>query len=380
LGDTFVNRFQSIGTLLSAITTLLAVLLVSTFTISALGAYQREELARTVLSVVTGARNIMSAMIAVRGEVAVANLALEAPQAAAPAAVAELGRLHARSESALNFALREIARRPFSDARSRLTVLLPADHEYRAMLPSVVAAIRQPRTRRNGALLADWKRVTTLLSRQLAVQSAILGEHMPGADPSIDHMMKVNNNAWSMRLDAGRDRGFMQTAVIDNKVPAPALQQSLAETKGKIDARWADIETEAQHSSIPPVLKQVIAETRKVYFTDYRDLRDDVLRRLVGGEKLYMSGAGWIEASNPGLSSILAVSTTALDLTEAYAREQAIAARRSFFVHIALMLLSLGLACFTACYVLWRVIRPLRVITGTMTTIAGGALAAPDSL
>jgi hypothetical protein len=216
----------------------------------------------------------------------------------------------------------------------------------------VISAIRQPRARREATLFDEWKAATTLLSRQLAVQSAILGEHMPGADPSIDHMMKVNNNAWNMRLDAGRDRGFMQTAVIDNSIPGLALQQSLAETKGKIDARWADIETEAQHFSIPLILKRVIADTRKIYFTDYRGLRDDALRRLAGGEKLSMSGADWIEASNPGLSSILAVSTSALDLTEAHAREQTIAARRSFFVAIALMLLSLGLACFTACYVI----------------------------
>ena len=371
-----MNRVQSIGTLLSAITALLAVVLVSAFTVSALGAYQRAEQAGTVLSVVTGARNIMSPMIALRGEVTVANLMLEAPQAATPATVANLRRLHANTELALSFALREIARRPFSDARSRLPLLRRAEHDYRALFPRVIAAIRQPRAQRETVLFDEWKTATTLLSRQLAVQSAILGEHMPGADSSIDHMMKVNNNAWSMRLDAGRDRGFMQTAVIDNSVPGLALQQSLAETKGKIDARWADIETEAQHFSIPLVLKRVIADTRKIYFTGYRGLREEALRRLMGGESLSMSGADWIEASNPGLSSILAVSTTALDLTEAHAREQAIAARRSFFVAIALMLLSLGLACFTACYVMWRVIRPLRVITGTMTAIAGGELAA----
>jgi signal transduction histidine kinase len=200
---------------------------------------------------------------------------------------------------------------------------------------------------------------------------------MPGADPSIDHMMKVNNNAWSMRLDAGRDRGYVQTMVIDNTVPNLATHQSLSEAKGKIDARWADIENEAQHFSIPTPLKQAIANTRKVYFTDYRNLRADILKRLTAGEKLSMAGKDWVEASNAGLSSILAVSTTALDLTEARAKDQAIAARRSFFFAIALMLLSIGLASFTAIYVMLRVIRPLRGITATMTSIAAGDLAAP---
>ena len=71
--------------------------------------------------------------------------------------------------------------------------------------------------------------------------------------------MKIHNNAWSMLLDAGRDRGFMQTAVIDNRVPPLALQQSLAETKGKIDARWSDLEIEAKRVSTPAPLKAAIA-------------------------------------------------------------------------------------------------------------------------
>jgi len=375
-GGALVRKFQSIGTLLSAITGLLVVVLVSFFASTAIGAYQREEQARTLLSVVAGARNIMAPMIAVRSEVTVANLVLEAPEAATPATVADLRRLHAQTDSSLDLALREIAGRPFADAKSHLPLLLRAAHDYRTLFPRVVLAIQQPRSQR-GALLEDWKAATTLLSRQLAVQSVVLGEHMPGADPAIDHMMKINNGAWNMRLDAGRDRGYVQTAVIDNRAPELALHQFLGETKGKIDARWADIETEAQHFSIPPLLKQVIADTRRVYFIDYRGRRADVLERLQRGQKLTMSGADWVEISNPGLSSILVVSTTALNLTEARAKEQADAARRSFFLAIALMLLSIGLASFTAIYAILRVIRPLRGITKTMTSIAGGDLAAP---
>jgi signal transduction histidine kinase/CheY-like chemotaxis protein/HPt (histidine-containing phosphotransfer) domain-containing protein len=371
-----LKQVQSIGALLSAITALLAVVLVFTFSLTALSAYQREEQARTLLSVVTGARNIMSPMIAMRAEVGVANLMLEAPEATPAATVADLRRLHASTESTLDVALREIAQRPFSEAKFRLPLLHRADRAYRALFPRVLVAIQEPRTLRDGAVFVAWKEATTLLSRQLAVQSAILGEHLPGAGPAIDHMMKINNDAWSMRLDAGRDRGFMQTAVIDNKIPELALQQSLAETKGKIDARWADIETESQHVSVPPALKRVVADSRKVYFAGYRTLRDQILKRLTDGEKLHIPGREWIEASNPGLSCVLAISTAALNLTEAHAREQAAAARRAFFIAIALMLLSLALACFTAIYVMWRVVRPLKRITRTMTSVAAGDLTA----
>ena len=144
-----LKQFQSIGTLLSAITGLLVVVLVTSFALSAISAYQREEQSRTLVSVVSGARNIMSPMIAVRAEVTLANLVLEAPQAAAPGTVAELRRLHARTDATLNLALREIAERPFSDAKSRLALLLRARQEFHALFPRVTATIQRPRSSRS---------------------------------------------------------------------------------------------------------------------------------------------------------------------------------------------------------------------------------------
>ena len=173
----------------------------------------------------------MSAMVAVRSELALTNLALESPEAATPTTIKRLAYLHRHSEVALDRALREMAQRPVADARSALAVLRSADQRYRAMFVRVTEGARVPRERRAARLLDDWKAVTTLVSRQLAVQSALLGEDIAGADPFIDRMMKVDNTAWSMLLDAGRERGFMQTAVIDNRSPAVALQQSLAVSK-----------------------------------------------------------------------------------------------------------------------------------------------------
>jgi hypothetical protein len=101
-----VKRFQSIGTLLSVITGLLVVVLVSAFAISAISAYQREKQARTVLSAVDGVQTIMTAMVAIRSELALANLVLEAPEKTAPADMARLVSLHRQSEAGVDQVLR----------------------------------------------------------------------------------------------------------------------------------------------------------------------------------------------------------------------------------------------------------------------------------
>ena len=372
-----MNRFQSITTLLSAITGLLVVVLVSTFALSALSAYQREKQAHGVLSGVDAARNIMATKIEFRRELTIANLLLEAPQAATPAATASLAGAHVRADALLNSVMREVAARPTADAQVGLVNLRNSYSKYRALFVQVIAAVEMPRENRPVNLLADWKDLTTLLSRDLANESEILGQQIAGADPFVDQMMKINDHAWNMRSNAGGERGSMQTVVIENRVPDRALQQSLAETKGKIDARWADIEAEAQRSTMPQPLKAAIAKARKAYFTDYRALRDSILTRAVSGERLSIDGKTWIATSQPAIDSLLAIPATALDLTAAHAKEQAAAAGRSFFIAIALMLLSIGLASFTALLVMWRVIGPLKGITRTLTSIVAGDLAAP---
>ena len=150
-----MKRFQSIGALLSVITGLLVVVLVSAFAISALSAYQREKQARTVLSAVDGVRTIMSAMVAIRSELALANLVLEAPEKTSPADMARLAGLHRHSEAAVDQVLREVEQRPIVDARFALAILRPADRRYRTMFARVTAATRLPRAQRDPGLLND---------------------------------------------------------------------------------------------------------------------------------------------------------------------------------------------------------------------------------
>jgi len=203
LGES-LRRFQSIAMLLSAIIGLLVVVLVSTFAYLALGAYHREERARLVLAEVDDARTLMTAKVEMRGELAIANLVLEAPEAVDSKAIAQLIRQHANADTMLNLVMGEAARRGLKDSESNLPVLRQAVRDYRTLFRhQVLAAIRLPREQRDPKLFDEWKRVTTVISRRLATLSGILGQDIAGTDPFIDEMMKVGDIAWTMRMDAG---------------------------------------------------------------------------------------------------------------------------------------------------------------------------------
>jgi signal transduction histidine kinase len=234
--------------------------------------------------------------------------------------------------------------------------------------------VQLPRERRPEKPLADWRLAADNLTAAVDKQSNTLSRGAVEADTFISNMMRISDIVWLARLDAGSDRGSIGSVILD----AHALQIShirqFAESAGRIDARWAAIEDYADRPPAPPQLEAAIRQAKNTYFVHFRGLRKKIIDDLAGGKPVAISGYEWLRLSNPGLDSIMAISKIALDLTEAHAAKQAADAVRNFYVAIALMVLSIGLACFTTIYVMWRVIRPLKRITQTMKTVADGNL------
>jgi signal transduction histidine kinase len=90
-----------------------------------------------------------------------------------------------------------------------------------------------------------------------------------------------------------------------------------------------------------------------------------------------MTGEQWVEYSNPGLATILDISTTALELCGARAVELARDAHDAFQCAVALMLVSLMLAAVSVWAIARRVVRPLVVITRSLHDGEHSTLAIP---
>ena len=372
-----MKRYQSIGVLLSAITTLLVVLLVSVFTIAAYSAFHRQRETAHILSAVNISRDIVSAREALRVELGVMDTALAEPEAMSAQAANRIVALHGRSERVLA----EVVDGLWAHAGHRTTPgiagIRKSRADYNRLLPGIITAIRQPREQRDRDLTHDPRDAVYDLVAAMDVEANALSGDIARTDPFISEMMRISDIAWHVRADAGTDRRTVAYAMAQGH--PPSLKQSLtfAETKGRIDAPWASIREAARRAGLPPRLKAAIRKADEVYFTRYRALRRDIISRLERGGTVRIPGQRWLALSNPGLDSIMAVSKTALDLTEAHAGEQAARANRNFYVAIIMMFLSIGLASFTTLYVMWRIIGPLRRITRAVTTLADGDLRHP---
>jgi signal transduction histidine kinase len=372
-----VKRFRSIAMLLSLITGLLVVMLASFFAYSALRAFQRAERTRTVLADINDIRQILGTEAQMRLELGLANWLLDAPGAADPATVARLEGMHRVSRRMLDAAIAEAARNGLSDSRTTAAMLRVSDKAYQALYPRAVQMMGQPRDARDPRVFAAWKEITTELTRRLSTEALLLEQEATGTHPFIDETLRISDAAWELRMEAGRERGYVQTAIIDNRVPSLAALEYLAELKGMVVAHWNTIQALTARSTMPAPIKRAVARTQDIYFTRQMAVRDGLLSRLSAGRKVRMTGDQWVELSDQGLSTILGISTAALELCGERATALVSDASHAFVNAIILMLLSLALALGAVAVIDRRVIRPLKAITLRLHEQDGGDPSAP---
>ena len=369
-----MNRLQSISTLLSGITAILVVVLVSVFAVSAHNAFQHQREANRILGVVHTARDILYSKEVVRVDLGIIYAALQAPEAASPAMVRHIRELHAKSESALSLVLEKLKARQSVDTQRGFAQVTKDYGHYREVIQRVVAAVQLPIKERPSGLLADATQTTVKLLDGIDNQSDLLTGRIEGTDHFIDNMMKINQVAWSVRSAAGLDRRLMGTAITNARQLSADERQLLSEKEGIIGALWDTIDNADSAAFQPPQLRAKIKDAKSKYFLHLRVVRKDIIDKLNAQRSVPISGQDWVTISTPALNSIAAISNTALELTQSHVEAQVAVADQNFYIAIALMLLSIGLASFTTMYVMWRIIRPLHKITETMCAVAQGDL------
>ena len=368
------KKIHSIGLVLSVTTGLLVVMLVSTFAISAKGAYDRQRTALHTLSVVSISRDIFLADDNLRTEQGAVVTALRAPQTADPATRAHITALHRNSLVALNDLTQHLQATSLSDQGANLRAILSDIPAYNAMFAAASAAMRLPIGQRPQAANPDWVAAVGKLVAAADFQSTILTRQIAGIDPYVDEMTKIGRVAVIIRGPAGMDRRKLANIIDSGKPLSGEDRQQLSELTGKIDQSWSVIEDDAKLPAFPAVLGDAVRNTNKVYFVEQRVRRAQLIETLGAGRRPAISGQEWLRLSDKGLDSITAISKTVFDLILTHVAEQASTANHNFYIAISSILLSLALAGFSAWFMIWRVIKPLRQITQTMQTVVGGNL------
>ena len=370
-----MKRLHSISTLLTAITGLLAIVLVTAFAFVAHSAFERRQEAERILSIIRIERGILLVKEKLRDEISAVSLASSGAQNISPA---RLTRLHAATRAALDAVLNDLAAgtliapsaaAPLTDARAR------ADTIFR----EISATLHQPPGSRKAVPYAGWRDTINDLALAANDTAEILNHSITviSPDPFVTTLMQINTYAWNARVKAGNDRRLLADAIARGRL-APDERRHTREMTGQIDALWGRVEVQSRLFASPAPLVAAMQKARRDYFQRFRVTRAALVEKMALGQDAGISEQAWLDLSNPGLKSLADVSTLSLDLTESHVTQRQVAtADRNLAIAVTLMLLSILFAFGATLYVMWRVIWPLKRITHTMDAVVQGDLIQP---
>jgi signal transduction histidine kinase len=368
-----VNRFFSVGAILSAITGLFVVILALLSANTAFEAFRREREATDTLVVVHIERTILSSKQAIRVELGGLGIAFDAPESASRATLGRISAAHADLNQSLAATIDALRTYPTKTGQAGLSEIVDRTARYNDQYRRAVLTLNGPGNQRDQILIVNWRVALTKLMDALNNEANTLSLDMPRTDNFINEMAEVNRLSWNVRVAAGGERRVLATATAKGRLSLQA-QLKLSEMAGEINSLWTAIEGDAGFPRAPLPLKAAVQRANQVYFTQFRALRGQVIARLAADKGAMMSEQAWMRRSTPGLNSIADVSDTALDLTAAYCENLAKIAGMNFAVAIALMLVSISLASFAVFYIFRRVIFPLKLITRTIRNFARDTL------
>jgi len=369
-----VKRFHSIGTLLLSVTALMTLVLVGIFAIDAARALERRELARRVPRIVEISTDLFSAIQTFRVERGTVNTALATPDVAPAEVQNQIADLRTRSAEILKTALAKLDTISTSDVDPAIAQIQEALAALDAERPEVDAALLKPKPQRPRELNPSWIATVNNLVNTIDRLSITLETELSHTDAFIADMTRIKQIVWSVRSDSGDDRLLVREAMVSGERLSDQQREDLARLAGRIDGTWSLVRDEAKVPSTPPELKSAVDTADRLYFREFRPIRDRVVRDLAAGKAIYIPPPRWLELSTPGRESLFAVSKTAFDLAGAHALEQTSAAERDLTVSVLLMALFLGVGIFTGAYVFRHVVRPIARITRTMGLVADGDL------
>ena len=352
----------------------MTLVLVANFAMYAVHAMERREEVRRIPPIVDISYDLFAAIQDIRLERGAVNRAFTAPGAADGDVQSEIVKLRAQSGKSLDSALRKLAALKAEGIEKEIEEIEKSRDSFVDLRRDADQTLQQPGDKRSGNFLAMWIATNGKLVDTIDDLSSRLESELSQGDAYVADMIRVKQIVWPVRSDSGNDRLLVREAMTSGKPLSDSQRHELDILAGRIEGVWSLLQDEAQRDTTPAKLRDAIKAADKVYFTDFRNLRNHVVSELSAGRRVDIDMADWLKLSAAGRLIIYEVAKTAFDLASSHATEQLQEADQDFSVALALMLLFLGVGVLTSLYVLRGVVQPITEIAETMRVVAGGDL------
>ena len=369
-----MNRLFSISVIFQSITAVMAVILVAVCGLGAQAAFERRQTDERLLRIVDVSRDLFGAMQEIRLERGGLDGALASAVVYPPQLTPAMAAARAQTNRSLDAVFAKLASDPSPETRSQLAQIRAQRAIYDALHAKTTAELRLPRDRRTPGLGQRWIAVDNAMVAATGGLAHRLAAEVSADDPIVSEMMKMKQLVWWSRDAAGANDALLSRALgVGGKLSA-ADEIALASQAGRSDEAWTVVRDEARMPTIPDSLKAAVARANKVYFTDFEAMRQVALDDLAAGRPVSIPHQVLAAGDQAGLASLMAVATTAFDLSQAHARLALAQADRDAGVAAALVGLAMLLGLSSLLYISRRIVHPIARITAAMGDVAGGDL------
>jgi methyl-accepting chemotaxis protein len=280
---------------------------------------------------------------------------------------------------ALRAALPALAGVPLADREAVIADLTKRVEKLAAMHQETAAAFAQPKASRRAGLADEFMREANSLQEVLDKLSVRLARAVKLEDAYVDQLMGLKQFAWTLRNAAGDASLMVSNGLGGIKMPADAQQRYTA-SLARADAMWESIEQTAATLQLPAAFTSAMEQVKREYYArDFTELRGNLLKTVLAGEKPSMASAQWTPLTVGKLATLLGVADAALAAARDHTAEQRAAALSRLTLQLGLLALAVAFAAGLMLMVSRHVTGPLRRIQEAMLRLAGGDLTAEVS-
>ena len=369
-----MRRLTSIRVLLPAVTGLMTLVLVAIFAIYATHALQRRDQARRIPLIVNTSYDLFSALQDFRLERGAVNRYVAGVDDADRDAPAEIAKLRVSSAKSLDSALTKLAAIHVEGIEPQIAAIRKNRQAFIALRVEVDRAISLNKDQRPADLMPRWLAATAKLVGAIDALSGRLEVELSESDFFVAEMIRIKQLVWPVRSDQGDDRLLLREAMTSKSPLSEAQLRKLDFLAGRIDAAWQLVRDAGRRASTPPKVRDTIEAADRIYFKQFRTMRNHVIDTLIARRPIDIDMQAWFDLSADSRASIYAVAQVAFEIASDHAVEQAAKAEQELYAALGLMIVFFGIGAVTAFYVIKGVVRPITQIAETMRVIAEGNL------
>ncbi|HEV2677791.1 MAG TPA: HAMP domain-containing protein, partial [Aliidongia sp.] len=364
-----LNNF-SIRAILGLVIGIMGLLLVVLSTVALVDAFDRNQAARRVAGLAATSQSLFKALQSHRLERGneLAPLMAEAPAAATVDQV--VGGNRKATEEGYGDGMAALERLDLAGLPAMVTKLKAAHDAVAALRPKADAALHQPKSARDAAVLQDWPKQTQALLNALNDATDLLEADLKLVDPTVDQLLSVKRAAWVVRNYAGSEVLMAGAALSTGQTWTPAQVLESAEERGRVATASAIVAEAAARPDAPKSVVDAVAKMNQEFFGPGTARRKPTYDALSSGQKPEITAGEWLGREAASLGSINGVANAAMDQMVARADDEAGRATRNLVLDMLLLLAALGLSAAGFLVVRHRVSAPILSLTATIGRLA----------